>query len=102
MFRLVKLAAYALLGYVLYELVMGISEGQADQGGGAESTQRSGGQSRARSGGGARGGGAGRGRSGGGRRGQTISGSGEGQSVPVSDSTGAEHTERVGRGVVSR
>src|SRR5947208_3308376 len=34
MFRLVKLAAYALLGYVLYELVMGISEGQPDQGGG--------------------------------------------------------------------
>jgi hypothetical protein len=93
MFRLVKLAAYALLGYVLYELFLGISEGEPDRassrGGGGQ--RRGGGQQ----GGGQQGGG-------GGDEGVTMSGPGEGRTVPVSDIGGGEHNERVGRGVVSR
>jgi hypothetical protein len=97
MFRLVKLAAYALLGYVLYELFLGISEGEPDRqagGGGGQQRQRRGQQSRSGGGGG--------GSSGGGGAGATISGPGEGRKVPVSDASGAEHNERVGRGVVTR
>lgn len=96
MIRLIKLAAYALLGYVMYELVLGISEGEPNRQEGARGQGRGAsaeGNDRPRSGRGD-----GRGRSG---SGQTLSGAGGGQQVAVSDSTGAERTERVGRGVVS-
>jgi hypothetical protein len=92
MFRLVKLAAYALLGYVLYELFLGISEGQPDRqpaGGGGQREGR-GQQNQGGAGGG-----------GGSDTGATISGPGQGRTVPVSDLGGAERNERVGRGVVS-
>ncbi|HSV16745.1 MAG TPA: hypothetical protein VLI90_20940 [Tepidisphaeraceae bacterium] len=95
MFRLLKLAAYALLGYVLYELFLGISEGEpgrALSGGGGQ--RQRGGQ---RQGGGQQSGGG----AGGSDQGVTMSGPGEGRTIPVTDIGGAERNERVGRGVVT-
>ncbi len=100
MFRLIKLAAYMLLGYTLYELILGISEGENARGSSAGNDQQRQGQKNQEN-----------------QNQQrepsrpqesqesgrlNISGGGRGQAVPVRDTTGAEHTERVGRGVVSR
>ena len=85
MFRLIKLAAYAVLGYIIYELWQGMKEAQAGGGG-----QRS---------------------MGGGRRREFreetsgaatsgISGGGGGTMADVGDVSGAESRRRVGRGVV--
>ena len=87
MFRLMKLLAYALFGYALYEFVRGMSD-TAGQGGGqgAMGGQRSGASSRPMRG-------ADRG------EGQ-ISGPGEGRAEATLDSDGGSVRHRVGRGVV--
>ena len=86
MFRLMKLLAYALFGYALYEFFRGMSEtaGMGGQGGGSMGGQRSGGQAMR---------GADRG------EGQ-ISGPGEGRAEATLDSDGGSVRHRVGRGVV--
>jgi hypothetical protein len=88
MFRLLKLAAYALFGYALYEFFRGLSDtGAAESGGGQRSMggRRSGGARAMR--------GADRG------EGQ-ISGPGEGRPEATLDSDGGSVRHRVGRGVV--
>ena len=93
MFRLMKLIAYALFGYALYEFVRGMS-GQMDGGGGFGG-----------------GGGMGQGqRSFGGGMGQSeafgqggsnVSGAGEGREEATQDMSGASTRHMVGRGVIS-
>ena len=81
MFRLIKLAAYAVLGYIIYELWQGMSE---SQGGGQRSF-----------------GGGGRrefGEDAGARSGMT--GGGSGVMADVTDESGAESRRPVGRGVI--
>jgi len=89
MFRLIKLTLYAAMGYVLYELVMGMV-GQGDE------MSRQGGRS-----GPSRGNrdlrralneDAGR---------MNLTGTGRGQTVSVEDDSGAQHRQVVGRGVTS-
>ena len=79
MFRLIKLAMYAMIGYVLYELYQGMTQ---QQGG------RSFGQS---SGGGSFGGGGSYG---------AFTGGGEGMLDTAADNAGGEMPHRVGRGVI--
>jgi hypothetical protein len=88
MFRLIKLALYAAIGYALYELYLGMTQ-QYQQGGG-----------------GGQWGGAGSGRSSfgdslevGSPRAQNLSGAGEGTDVATGDASGTSVTHRVGRGV---
>ena len=90
MFRLLKLAAYALFGYALYEFFRGMTaEGGAGGGGGG------GGQ--ARMGGGQRAGRAMRGS----ERGEgQITGPGEGRPEATLESDGGSVRRRVGRGAV--
>lgn len=92
MFRLLKLAAYALLGYALYEFFRGMS----DESGGRQQTAS---QPSKR-----------------GRgnqklsdalnrdpaRGQALTGEGRGTTVATADATGGSAKHVVGRGVVSR
>ena len=84
--RLIKLLAYALFGYALYEFFRGMSQ---DQGGGGEF------------------GGAGRQRAFGsessvaGEGGSNISGRGEGQTVSTLESDGGSVNRTVGRGVMT-
>lgn len=95
MFRLIKLAFYGILGYILYELFLGITQG-------AEQQQRQGGQGQ----------GGGRSRGGGSPEFQRaanedpgrmrMSGQGRGQDVETQDATGASSHHRVGRGVVQQ
>ena len=90
MFRLMKLAAYALFGYALYEFFRGMSDsagmgGGQGQGGGQRSMGSIGGGGVMR--------GADRG------EGQ-ISGPGEGRAEATLDSDGGSVRHRVGRGVV--
>ena len=73
MFRLIKLAAYGLLGYVIYEMVMGMNDAVAEQ-----PNRRSSGENRS----------------------SAPANTGR-RKVSVQDSGGAERTERVGRGVVT-
>jgi hypothetical protein len=80
MFRLIKLAMYAMIGYVLYELYQGM-------------TQQQGGRSFDQSSGGTFGGG------GGGSYG-AFTGGGEGMLDTAADNTGGEMPHRVGRGVI--
>ena len=84
MFRLMKLLAYALFGYALYEFVRGMSDaaGQGGQGatGGRGSSSRP-----------MRGADRGEGQ---------ISGPGEGRAEATLDSDGGSVRHRVGRGVV--
>jgi hypothetical protein len=77
MFKLIKLAFYALIGYVLYELYQGMKQ----QPGGGGFASRSFGEE-------------------GGRRGQ-LTGPGRGTEDVTSDETGTEMRHTVGRGVVS-
>ena len=72
---LLRLLAYVMLGYVLYELFLGISE-EGDNGGGAR--QRRGEESYNR-----------------------LSGGGEGMRVEATDAGGANIPHTVGRGVIS-
>jgi hypothetical protein len=85
MFRLIKLAMYALVGYVLYELYQGMTQEQ-----GGRSSASSGGsrsrRSRAMSEGSAAG---------------AMTGGGRGRRVEVADATGSEIHRTVGRGVVT-
>jgi hypothetical protein len=79
MFRLIKLAMYALVGYALYEMYQGM-------------TQQQGGRSFGGGGGGSFGGE-------GGNFGQ-LTGGGEGMTDMASDASGTEMPHRVGRGVI--
>lgn len=83
MFRLIKLAAYAVLGYIIYELWQGMSESQGARGGRQRSMGGRGGRefesSASRSG---------------------ITGGGRGMMADVAESTGAESRRPVGRGVI--
>ena len=100
--RLIKLAAYALLGYVLYELFLGISqehERQQQSGRGQGGREQGG---RSQSGGQSRSSQAldralneGTGR-------MNMTGPGVGAPVATQDPTGATSQHVVGRGVVSR
>ena len=79
MFKLLKLAFYAIIGYALYELYQGMMHRPAharDEGAHAFGE-------------------------GGGRHGQ-ITGPGRGMDDVTSDESGTEYHHRVGRGVVSR
>ena len=86
MLRLLKLLAYALLGYALYEFVRGMSN--------AEGGMSMGGQ-------GAQGGGRSLGAGGGMSRAQNISGPGTGMRVETNEADGGVSTQKVGRGVIS-
>ena len=90
MFKLLRLAIYALVGYAAYQFVMDVLE-TAHEGQGAQG------------GGGARGGGGG-GRAGAGRAGAQRTGGarrgGGGKSEATEDADGASTSHRVGRGVV--
>jgi len=79
MFKLLKLAFYAIIGYALYELYQGMMQRPAQA---SDEGMRSFGE-------------------GGGRHGQ-ITGPGLGKDDVTSDESGAEIHHRVGRGVVSR
>jgi hypothetical protein len=80
--RLLKLAAYALFGYALYEFVRGMMNEQA--GGSDGRSFAGGGESRFSSSGAA----------------QNITGPGEGQDVQTEEPDGGRMRHRVGRGVV--
>ena len=79
MFKLIKLAFYAVIGYALYELYQGMMQQQGG-GGGRSFGGGSFGQ--------------------GGNRGQ-LTGAGEGMEDVTGDASGAEMRHTVGRGVVS-
>jgi hypothetical protein len=85
MFRLIKLAMYALVGYALYELYQGMTMPQSQRG------SRSGAFGRGVSSSGDVGTGGG----------QNITGAGEGRTEDTLDSDGGSVRHRVGRGVVS-
>ena len=91
MLRLLKLLAYGLLGYAIYEFVRGMS--QAEGGGGMSmgGSGMGGGASRGLEAGGGQGGGS---------RPQNITGPGAGMDVETNDADGGISTHRVGRGVV--
>ena len=76
MFKLIKLAFYAVIGYALYELYQGMMQ---QQGGGSSQRSRSFGQSP--------------------NRGQ-LTGAGEGMEDVTGDASGTEMRHTVGRGVV--
>ena len=78
MFRLLKLAAYALFGYALYEFFRGLSDTAGAGGGQAMSGGRSGGSSRAMRG----------------------ADRGEGRNEATLEPDGGSTRRRVGRGVV--
>jgi hypothetical protein len=84
MFRLIKLAMYAMIGYVLYELYQGMTQQQQQQQGG-------------RSFSGSQGGGSFGGES---DSFGAITGGGEGVTDTAADSGGGEMRHRVGRGVI--
>ena len=83
MFRLMKLAAYALFGYALYEFFRGMSADMGGESGGRSMGQQSG---RAMAGGGS-------------GEGQ-LTGPGEGRDEATMDSDGGTVRHRVGRGVI--
>jgi hypothetical protein len=85
MFRLIKLAVYAMIGYVLYELYQGMTQQQ----GGYASSGGGGGRSRSSFGEQGRG------------RGGTLTGAGQGMMETAADASGGEMRHTVGRGVVS-
>jgi len=88
MFRLLKLAAYVLFGYALYEFFRGMS---AVGGGGEGGGQGTMGRQRA---------GAGRAMGGADRGEGQISGAGEGRDEATLESDGGSTRRRVGRGVI--
>ncbi len=83
MFRLIKLALYAVIGYALYEMYQGMTQ-----------------QQNSRSSGG--GGGSYGGSYGNSETGAALTGGGSGMLDTASDSSGAAIRHTVGRGVVSR
>jgi hypothetical protein len=76
MFKLLKLAFYAVIGYAIYELYQGFQEGRFDMEGGG-----------------------GRGESG--DVGQTLTGAGEGMEERSEEPSGMSASHTVGRGVIS-
>ena len=94
MFRLLKLAAYGLLGYAIYEFVRGVLHGVERAEAAAGNALR--GQSQSGGGGG--------GGAGGGSEGARMNMTGPGEGVPVAtqEADGGSISHRVGRGVVSR
>ena len=85
MFRLIKLAAYALFGYALYEFFRGISQdrGQSDsegQGGGGRQLREALNQDSSRN--------------------PSLTGEGRGTAVATQDASGGSARHVVGRGVV--
>jgi hypothetical protein len=82
MFRLIKLGFYVLIGYALYELYQGMTQGRMSSGGRGSGR---GDLNRALN--------SGRGRM------QTLTGEGEGQREETLDSSGGSMPHRVGRGV---
>ena len=79
--RLLKLLAWAILGYVIYEMYLGMVEGEGQTEGGGGEQRRQGQRGR-----GVR---------------QRLTGAGHGRRAEVSDASGATRTETVGRGVTS-
>ncbi len=81
MFRLIKLAMYAMIGYVLYELYQGMTkqQGQLGGGGGSRSGGSFGNEDSSFAG---------------------LTGGGEGRIATAADTTGGEMRHRVGRGVI--
>jgi hypothetical protein len=74
MFKLLKLAFYAVIGYAIYELYQGFKEGQFDtEGGGSLGSER----------------------------GQTLTGAGEGMEERSEEPSGMSASHTVGRGVIS-
>lgn len=97
MFRLLKLAAYGLLGYAIYEFVRGVMYGvERAESASANRGSRQGGQGQDLSGGGSS-----AGLSDQGAR-QNMTGPGEGRTVATQEADGGSVSHRVGRGVVSR
>ena len=90
MFRLLKLAAYALFGYAIYEFFRGMNAQSGGMGGG-----------QAMSGSGRRSGGSSRPMRGADRDEGQISGPGEGRAESTLDADGGSVRRRVGRGAVS-
>jgi hypothetical protein len=90
--RLLKLIAYCIIGYVLYEFYQGLTSEGGRGGGGRRTGGRGRGErSEAESSRGRR------------TRGQRMTGpSGQGMPVRTEDAAGTAETHRVGRGVVSR
>lgn len=84
MFRLIKLALYAVIGYALYEMYLGMTQQQNSR-----SSDRSGGGSQGNSFGDS-------------ETGAALTGGGSGMVDTATDSTGAAIRHTVGRGVVSR
>ena len=89
MFRLIKLAAYAVLGYIIYELWQGMNEAQQRGGGGGQRSMMGGGRGQQSFGGGT-------------ESASTpgMTGGGSGMMASVVDETGAESQRPVGRGVL--
>jgi hypothetical protein len=86
MFRLIKLAAYAVLGYIIYELWQGMNEAQ--RGGGGQRSMTGGGRGQQQFGGG------------GSESMPGMTGGGSGTMADVGDESGAESRRPVGRGVL--
>jgi hypothetical protein len=82
MFRLFKLALYAVIGYALYQMYLGYREA-GERGGEGQASGR-GGSRRARS-----------------ASGQNMTGAGRGVSARTEESSGGSSQHRVGRGIVS-
>lgn len=89
MFRLIKLAMYAVIGYVLYELYQGMTQQRQQQG------------DRSFGGGGGTGNSFG-GPIGAGEHGGALTGGGSGMIDTAADTDGGAMRHTVGRGVVSR
>lgn len=95
MFRLLKLAAYGLLGYAIYEFVRGVLYGVER----AEAAAANRSSAQGQSGGNAGGIGGGLGDQG---ARQNMTGPAEGTTVASQESDGGSVAHRVGRGVVAR
>jgi hypothetical protein len=80
--RLIKMAVYAFLGYVLYELFLGISENSAESSRGRNRSRGNPGNQDGRS--------------------RNMSGPADGETVETHDATGMSARHNVGRGVVHR
>ena len=85
MFRLIKLALYAFVGYALYELFQGMIAQSRRSGGGGGDGGANRGTSSARSAG----------------SGQNLTGAGRGRTEETLDSDGGSVRHKVGRGVIS-
>ena len=94
MFRLIKLAFYALIGYALYELYQGMMAERSNTGGGGGGMRMGGGMS----GGGSQAGSFGDATS---TAIHNLTGAGEGQREETQDADGGSVGHRVGRGVTS-